>query len=102
MSDDDYIKIGDEEFLKILKKKQEENDRHFFHMGYKYAFAHLRHISKKLECNSQLGDCLRDCLEQFHEAHFEDDVYRDGYVTTEEGADEYVEYYLNEEEEDDD
>lgn len=89
--DEEYIVPGDEEFMKILRHKREENDKHFFQMGFKYSHAMFRMIVKRLEDDpTRCVDTIAAYLAHFHDMHFEDDTYRDGIVTMEEDADQVI------------
>jgi len=86
LKDDDVL--TPEMMREMVESKREENDKHFFQMGFKYAHAMFRHMAKQLEHDDDTYVVVFNrYLSDFHEKNFEDDDYRDGYIATEEDAD---------------
>ncbi len=90
VDDDDRI-LSDEEVMEIIEKKREENDKHYFQIGHKWAYATFRHVIRQLESNpDKCVEVLARYLSSYHENNFEDRDYCDAYVGTEDKADEII------------
>lgn len=89
MEDDDYVSA--EQLKEILEEKQEENDAHFFQLGYKWCHAKFRHMLKQLESDPDHAcEVLARYLNACHEEWYEDNGYRDAYIASEEDAEFHV------------
>lgn len=92
MDDEDFM--TPDMCMKMVEDKRKENEKHFFQMGFLYAHALFRHMAKQLESDEEkyvvvMNRYLRD----IHENNFEDDSYRNGYITMEEAADMVISEY---------